>query len=80
MKNKNRIAFELKADLHEKLERLCKRSSRGYSEYLRGLIAEEHNRVFSQKKSVTVGSDTDTDIIEILKKIEINTRRSEKND
>jgi hypothetical protein len=72
-----RVAFELKKDLHEKLEKLCKRSSLGYSEYIRGLITEEYNRVFSKQEKVEdIKSDNDiNDIIELLRKIERNTRK-----
>jgi predicted DNA-binding protein len=69
-----RVAFELKPELHGKLKELSQRNSQGYSEYIRGLIAEEYNRVFNKKED-NVSSVTDTEIVEILKKIEINTRR-----
>ena len=67
---KTRVAFELSIDLHNKLKLLCKNNNLGISEYLRGLIIKEYDN----QTSNSITNDTN-EILEILKQIEINTRK-----
>jgi hypothetical protein len=67
---KTRVAFELSIDLHNKLIDLCKKNNFGISEYLRGLIIKEYDN----QTSNSITNDTN-EILEILKQIEINTRK-----
>jgi len=63
---KSRVAFELPNDLFDKLKSLCKQNSQGVSEYLRGLITKEYNNL--------VVNPPENTVLEVLKKIEKNTR------
>ena len=70
--SKRRVAFELQTELDSKLKALCKHNNQSVSEYMRGLIVVEYQRLNSKQPQQEVNSESS--ILNILKQIEENTR------